>query len=1108
LTAGSSDAGVLLLGSSTALALDRHSAVHVDGGKFAIDSFSGRAAVVRGHSHVSADEIDVAGQLMPKDLGQPAGSVVHVSPLDDPSAAMIAPAPDPTIYPAVHLSRDSRRTLSPGTYVGGITIGGHAHVTLQPGLYYLQGGGLTVRGAATLEGTGVTIFNDPAKRTDDIRFVGRSHVSLAASTSGLWPNIALYQSRTSDVPLTITSHDVKIVGAVWAPAAGLRANGHARINIGGDQNSGLVGQLVVGWLAVRNHSHVNVDATPPQAHLSVTIDDSQPAAVPGGQLSYSVTVVNNGPIDVLGASITDSFSSPIGGQSYYASSNGGYGTSNSGYSGYIYPNWNGYGAINDTVYLPVGGSITYQVQTTLDSSATAGPFTHSVTVSPPSGIGIADPQEATATDAVPVTPQADLSLSLSGPDTAAIPGNPLTYNLSVHNSGPSRADGASVTASIGGQGIVSSYTVSGSDGFSASGTGDVSFTDSSLGHLGASYYDDVNYTITVATDPAATGTLSASATVTAPDGLDTNPSNNSATLSTLVVPSADLSVTIDDGANSATAGDSTTYTITVTNNGPSDVVGAHVVDNFPIGFDNFNFVIGGSLGHFGGSQFGSSGATINYAAAALSVNPIQVQPSANVVLQAAANTIDTAASNTSEPSALDLVSASTYTGTTTINSGTLQIGGGTFTSGITLSSGSTTINTGGNFFQTGPLAGVSYTAVETGGASGFTSSGSGNINDYVDLPAGASVTYTVTANLNPHASGALNDTVSVTAPGNVPDSESSNNTATDVDSIAPDPALLADLAVAQTADVQTTYHGGSLAYYSEVVTHTVVVSNNGPGNVSGADFEDSLPSGIYFTSVSTSSTGGASVSPSSGSGGIIAVRGSYPTLLDLPSGSTFTYTFTETFNTDRSSPISLVNTATITAPSGMTDAHSDNNTSTLSTQLDALPPPQADLAVTESTDVGAAHCGQTVTYTIVVSNDGPNDVSGATFSDHLPPNFLRTANSTSSTGGAAASSYGGITLGSSILTLGGNALTFGGSSLTLGGNVRTSGGTLFLFDPTSLDLPSGSTFTYTITGTLGDDGSNSSEFASTATITPPSGIVDPNLTNNTSIATIQNLGSA
>jgi hypothetical protein len=96
-----------------------------------------------------------------------------------------------------------------------------------------------------------------------------------------------------------------------------------------------------------------------------------------------------------------------------------------------------------------------------------------------------------------------------------------------------------------------------------------------------------------------------------------------------------------------------------------------------------------------------------------------------------------------------------------------------------------------------------------------------------------------------------------------------------------------------------------------------------------------------------------------------------------------------------------------------------------------------------------------------------------------------------------------LTSGDTWFTPGGN--TLGGSSLTLGGKLGASGGTLFVFEPTSLDLPSGSPFTYTITGTLADDGSNPANFESTATITPPSGIVDPDLTNNTSVATIENL---
>ena len=47
---------------------------------------------------------------------------------------------------------------------------------------------------------------------------------------------------------------------------------------------------------------------------------------------------------------------------------------------------------------------------------------------------------------------------------------------------------------------------------------------------------------------------------------------------------ADLSVTVTDEKSTATAGQTDTYTIVVTNNGPSDVTDAVVSDNFPASF--------------------------------------------------------------------------------------------------------------------------------------------------------------------------------------------------------------------------------------------------------------------------------------------------------------------------------------------------------------------------------------------------------------------------------------------------------------------------------------------------------------------------------------------
>src|SRR5204863_299163 len=78
---------------------------------------------------------------------------------------------------------------------------------------------------------------------------------------------------------------------------------------------------------------------------------------------------------------------------------------------------------------------------------------------------------------------------------------------------------------------------------------------------------------------ATTGSVSNTATIAAPSGTtDPTAGNNSATDTDTVTEVADLAITKTDGVGSVNAGGSTTYTITVTNNGPSSVSGAILKD--------------------------------------------------------------------------------------------------------------------------------------------------------------------------------------------------------------------------------------------------------------------------------------------------------------------------------------------------------------------------------------------------------------------------------------------------------------------------------------------------------------------------------------------------
>src|SRR5262249_58116749 len=94
----------------------------------------------------------------------------------------------------------------------------------------------------------------------------------------------------------------------------------------------------------------------------------------------------------------------------------------------------------------------------------------------------------------------------------------------------------------------------------------------------------VTITLTGTIDPAATGSLTNTAHVAPPTGVtDPNGTNDSASDTDTLTPQADLAVTKTDGVLSAVPGTANTYTIVVSNNGPSAVTGASVSDSLPAG---------------------------------------------------------------------------------------------------------------------------------------------------------------------------------------------------------------------------------------------------------------------------------------------------------------------------------------------------------------------------------------------------------------------------------------------------------------------------------------------------------------------------------------------
>jgi uncharacterized repeat protein (TIGR01451 family) len=114
---------------------------------------------------------------------------------------------------------------------------------------------------------------------------------------------------------------------------------------------------------------------------------------------------------------------------------------------------------------------------------------------------------------------------------------------------------------------------------------------------------------------------------------------------------------------------------------------------------------------------------------------------------------------------------------------TTYVPGTTNTYTIVVSNGGPLGVTGAMVTDTFPAAIVSptWTAVESGGATGYTASGSGSINDTVNMPLNSTITYTVTAPISASATGDLTDAASVAPPAGVGDPNFNNNTATDTD---------------------------------------------------------------------------------------------------------------------------------------------------------------------------------------------------------------------------------------------------------------------------------------------------------------------------------------
>jgi uncharacterized repeat protein (TIGR01451 family) len=261
-------------------------------------------------------------------------------------------------------------------------------------------------------------------------------------------------------------------------------------------------------------------------------------------------------------------------------------------------------------------------------------------------------------------------------------------------------------------------------------------------------------------------------------------------------------------------------------------------------------------------------------------------------------------------------------------------------------------------------------------------------DDLGTVPARGSATLTIVTTVRSGAAPSVTDTAGVTL--DEIDPTLSDNTATVTTPVAP----VADLSLVMTASASTLQVGDTLTY-------TLTASNQGPSPAANVSLTMPLPSGLAFSSASTT-VGSASFA----SGQVTAALGTVAS----GAGGTVMVVVQVT------APGSISSTTTITSDDA--DPTPADNTATVTVTV--LPVADVSVAITASPSPVAV--GQNLVYTITATNLGPDPASLVTLTDLIPTGvtFVSATSSQGSqpsfTGGTVTAALGGLA-SSAVATL-------------------------------------------------------------------------------------------
>ena len=719
--------------------------------------------------------------------------------------------------------------------------------------------------------------------------------------------------------------------------------------------------------SANNSVTVTTNYDSPQIDLSLTVSDSPDPVGPNQDITYTIPVTNAGPDTATSVNFNSFNNGTLRFQSAVVPSG-----------------WN--------CTLPaVGGTPTFTC-----TNPSFAPGTSNFTVVVRADLAVLGPNDGTVATAFGVngtgndtnqsnnnetentayvTPDADMTVAVSDSPDPVFPDGNITYTVQVTNNGPDPATSAQL--STFNNGTLKFVSASAPAGWSCATPAVGAAPTFTCTNPSFAVGGNVTFTIVVNADDAILGINdgTVSTNFTAGSSLtDPNNGNNSETEDTAyLTPDANMGVSVSDSPDPVFPDGNITYTVQVTNAGPDAAPNAtlNLFNNGSLKFVSASAPAGwscatpaaGATPTFSctNPSFASGGnvsftIVVNADDAILGINDGTVSTSFTVGSGAA----DPSNPNNSEIEDTAYVTPDAELAITNADTPDPVLPGGTITyTQVVTNNGPNTANTtvsqilpgSVGFVSMSAPAGFSCTTPAVGASGAITCTNATFAN-------GASGTFTLVVSVIA-TSGTVVDTVQVSSP--LQDTIPANNSAQATTTILA--AMSADLSITKTTPTTTAAPGSNVVY-------TISVTNHGPDAATNVVMTDTLPASLWFQSITPAATF-ICTTPAVGTSGTITCTGG-----PLANGATATFTLTTKIATNATGSIS--NTASVSS-----DA-SDSNGSNSAASTPGLVVASADLSIAKTTAATQAATGSTITYTITVTNNGPDPATSVVVTDNLP----------------------------------------------------------------------------------------------------------------------------